>query len=93
MDSVSPTCFGLGKAVCARDRIRRAPLCGGMEMSDTQAPTEVVILSDQANNHYAFSREQLADALVSDESVADLNVISQTVAFSAALNKRPGGRW
>jgi hypothetical protein len=62
-------------------------------METTQAPTTVVILKDQSDNYYAFSPEQLAEAKVSGDAVADLAVRSEPMLISADLNQRPGARW
>jgi hypothetical protein len=65
----------------------------GQIMSDTQTAIDVVILTDEADNHYAFSPEQLSEARVTREAVTDLAVVSTTISVHADLNKRPGAKW
>jgi hypothetical protein len=57
-------------------------------MVEMSASVELVVVTDAQNNRYAFTREQLADARLSDDEVT-----SETVQVGAELNKRPGGRW
>jgi hypothetical protein len=62
-------------------------------MIKVQATVDLVILTDEGGNRYAFTPEQLADAKLSDGGTSDFSVRSQLVSVGSELNGCPDARW
>jgi hypothetical protein len=62
-------------------------------MIKAQATVDLIILTDEGGNRYAFTPEQLADAKLSDGGTSDFAVRSQLITVGSELNGCPDARW